>query len=220
VGHSLGGAILDIFIKMGLIKRAVSYNPAIQPQDIRGQVANERIYSENDPLYNIYKHTGLAQAPEVRAAKPKKWWERIVESVPVVGKVYKNFTNHLLSNFEGGGKRDFEDQLDDVGLSPSAYLEKARRRAKEEGYEPRMLGFAKDGIHKLAIADSGGRVHRFGRVGYGDFIIWSHLEESGKAPKGKASQKQNTFHKSHSKIRGDWMKSPFSPNNLALKILW
>jgi hypothetical protein len=221
VGHSLGGAILDIFLKMGLIKRAVSYNPAIQPQDIKGQVANERVYSENDPLYKIYKHTGLAQAPEVRAQKPKKWWENIIESVPYVGTAYKGFTDHLLDNFSGGGKKqDFKSQLGDVGISPSTYLEKARRRAKESGYEPKMLGLSDDGEHKLVIADDKGRLVRFGRVGYGDFIIWSHLEESGKAPKGKASQKRNTFHKSHSKIRGDWEKYPFSPNNLALRILW
>ena len=48
VGHSLGGAIMDEFIKEGLITGGTSYNPAIQPFNIRKE--NERIHAEGDPL--------------------------------------------------------------------------------------------------------------------------------------------------------------------------
>jgi len=107
-------------------------------------------------------------------------------------------------------------------LSPSVYLKKAQKKAKDAGYGngAKLLGFATDGVHKLAMPNEDGRLMLFGRVGYGDFLIWSHLEKTGKAPQGTASKKRNVFHKSHSQIRGDWKDDPFSPNNLALKILW
>jgi hypothetical protein len=38
--------------------------------------------------------------------------------------------------------------------------------------------------------------------------------------KGYANKKRNTFQKSHSKIKGDWKKNDYSPNNLALRLLW
>jgi hypothetical protein len=71
VGHSLGGAILDEFIKRGMIQKGRSYNPAIQVGDIRdGDLANmnARIYASADPLYNLegrYNHP-----TEVRPSPP------------------------------------------------------------------------------------------------------------------------------------------------------
>jgi hypothetical protein len=114
----------------------------------------------------------------------------------------------------------FKKQLEKAGLESSSYLEEARRRAKANHYPYKLLGFALDGVHKLQIPDENGRVVAFGRVGYGDHLIYSHQEESGTVPKGTADAKQNTFQKSHSKIKGDWKSNPFSPNMLALKILW
>ena len=123
---------------------------------------------------------------------------------------------------EGAGNNKFASQLNKVGLSPSVYLKKAQKKAKDAGYGngAKLLGFASDGVHKLAMPNEDGKLMLFGRVGYGDFLIWSHLEKAGKAPQGTASKKRNVFHKSHSQIRGDWKADPFSPNNLALKILW
>jgi hypothetical protein len=63
-------------------------------------------------------------------------------------------------------------------------------------------------------------VRRFGAVDYGDFLIWKHFERLKKVPKGFAKEKQNTFHASHSKIRGKWRDDKYSPNSLALAILW
>lgn len=60
----------------------------------------------------------------------------------------------------------------------------------------------------------------FGRIGYGDFLIWSALERRGSVEDGTADKKRERFWKSHSKIKGDWKKDDFSPNNLALRILW
>jgi hypothetical protein len=114
----------------------------------------------------------------------------------------------------------FKTQLEAAGLEPSSYLAEARRRAKNHHYPHKLLGFAKDGKHKLVIPDKDGRLVSFGKVGYGDNIIYSHLEKNGEVPKGTADAKKNTFQKSHTKIKGDWASKPFSPNNLALKVLW
>jgi hypothetical protein len=138
----------------------------------------------------------------------------LAKGVTDVGAVFDRLT-------QGAGKGGkFEAQLRKVGIEPSSYLKEAQRRAKNAGLPHKVLGFADDGIHKLAIPDAEGRMVKFGRAGYKDHLIWSHLERAGKVPKGSADAKKNTFHKSHSAIKGDWKKNPFSPNNLALKVLW
>jgi hypothetical protein len=71
VGHSLGGEIMDQFIKKGMIQKGRSYNPAILLGDIRdGDLAkkNARIYASGDPLYNL---EGWMDHPtEVRPSPP------------------------------------------------------------------------------------------------------------------------------------------------------
>lgn len=114
----------------------------------------------------------------------------------------------------------FRKQLKMVGMTPEKYLEIAREIADEEGYDSRALEFADDDEHKLMIYDDEGRVRKFGSVGYNDYILWSKKEAIGQAPRGYAEQKRRVFNRSHSKIPGDWKKDMFSPNNLALRILW
>ena len=225
VGHSLGGAILDSFLKKGLIKNGVSYNPAVQPQDFQNTtLPNSRVYMESDPLYALMGRN-LAKKPETRAPRKKAWWERAISAIPYVGtamKGYDLYQSHMLDQFQGGAKAHskFEKQLRKVGIEPSLYLKEAQRRAKDAGLPFKVLGFADDGEHKLSIPNAEGRMIKFGRVGYGDHLIWSHLEQQKSVPMGTADAKRNTFQKSHSAIRGDWKKDPFSPNNLALKVLW
>ena len=225
VGHSLGGAILDMFLKRGFLKNGVSYNPAVQPQDFQNtSLANQRVYMESDPLYALMGRN-LAKKPETRAPRKKSWWESAASIIPYVGtamKGYDLYQSHKLDQFQGGAKAHskFEKQLKKIGIEPSSYLKEAQRRAKDAGLPYKLLGFAADGTHKLAIPDAAGRMIMFGRVGYGDHLTWSHLEQSKKVPMGTADAKRNTFHKSHSAIKGDWKKNPFSPNNLALKVLW
>ena len=54
----------------------------------------------------------------------------------------------------------------------------------------------------------------FGRIGYGDFILWSMMD------KDEAEKRRERFWARASKIKGDWKKDDYSPNNLALRILW
>ena len=218
VGHSLGGAILDEFLKMGLLKRGVSYNPAVQPQTLFSKTNNERVYEKGDPLYQLI---GRFTNPEVRDTQSKKP-KSVLSKIPYLGKAYDYLQSHGLANFVGGAKPhgEFEKQLHEVGIVPSSYLRIARERAKDAGLPYKLLGFADDGEHKLAIPDQDGKMVKFGRVGYGDFILWSDAEAKGEVPPGYADQKRRTFQKSHRAIKGDWKKNPFSPNNLALKVLW
>lgn len=114
----------------------------------------------------------------------------------------------------------FKRQLKKEGLTPEKYLEVVRDIANEEGYDGRAIEFSDDPEKKLMIYDDEGNKRYFGQVGYNDFIIWSKQEALGKVRKGFAEMKRRVFNKSHSKIKGDWRSDKFSPNNLAMKILW
>ena len=50
IGHSLGGAICDQLLDDNIAKKAITFNPAVQPKDIRNN-GNERYYNPNDFLY-------------------------------------------------------------------------------------------------------------------------------------------------------------------------
>jgi hypothetical protein len=102
VGHSLGGAILDLFLTKGLLKSGLSYNPAIQPQNLRNtDIQNDRIFAENDPLYALTKPF-LAKPPEVRKPRKKSIFENAISYIPYAGKAYDYYTGHQLSQFQGG----------------------------------------------------------------------------------------------------------------------
>lgn len=388
VGHSLGGAILDRLLAMGLLKEGVSYNPAVEPQNLSAEMRNARIYNEEDPLYKLMGKQ-LKQKAEVRTARKRNWWERIVEKVPYAGKAYNLYKAHQLENFTGGGKHkdevirlmqealkkhpekedeivkltedvlesidmkgstarehiitalgalgtlagvglttivpmiglpvsaasgamalssanrgaeihekkkeeieNFRKLLSDMGserrrvphsrvrsilpavpthkeyspdddlasmlkrdekgfsedeervafepqqvrrgkgkggikaqlkglrISPALYLREAQKRAKEFGYPEDALEFSDDDKKKLQIHDGDGNVVRFGAVGYGDHIIYSILEKRKRVAKGTAAQKKDRFVKSHTEIKGDWEQNPYSPNMLALSVLW
>ena len=226
IAHSLGGALLDEFIRENIIDRGLSYNPAIQTQDFNNTTSkNERIYYEGDPLYKTMGKM-LTNAPEVRKAPEQSWWKKAISVIPGIGSILNYgvqandlVQGHDLSNFEGGRKSAVSPTPSNP-LSREEYLSRAREKAKSEGYPYKLLGYADDGKHKLQIPNADGKIIRFGRVGYGDFLIWSALEASGKVEKGFAEDKRRVFHNSHNKIKGRWRSDLFSPNNLALKILW
>ncbi len=171
------------------------------------------------------KNTQVAPAPIRIPTSPKKSLSDIIaEDSPLTP-----LSETLFLNVDGKGKvaerptpgnPKFLSQLSKVNISPSSYLNEVRKRAKANHYPYKLLGFSDDGVHKLQIPDKSGKIIRFGRVGYGDHIIWSAQESAQKVKKGYADSKRETFHKSHSKIKGNWKSNPFSPNNLALKILW
>jgi len=111
--------------------------------------------------------------------------------------------------------KSFINQLNEIGLSPSKYLNEARKEAKRNGYDPRKLFLSDKKNYKLMYLNN-----YFGRVNYNDYIIWSYLEKKGLVPFGYADKKRNTYHKSHGNIHGDWVNNKNSPNMLSLNINW
>jgi hypothetical protein len=120
----------------------------------------------------------------------------------------------------GAVRKKFKDELKRYGISSASYLARARAAAKAAGYDPKTLSFSDDDVSKLIITTDSGKSVRFGRVGYGDFLLWSAAEKKGKVRRGFAAQKRDTFQASHSKIKGKWKADKYSPNSLALAILW
>jgi len=217
VGHSLGGAVIDEFIKQGLVKDGRTYNPAVTTMDWGRAIPNHRVYMDADPLYQMMgSHT---KNPEVRHYEPKQptsFFGRVASMFPVAKSALQLADAHNLDNFTGGATKSL---LKDAGLTPQTYLAKVKQNAKGKGIDTSKLFLANDGVHKLMYKDDN-RTSKFGRTGYGDFIIYSELERLKKVPAGHSLQKRNTFHSSHEKIKGDWRSDPLSPNNLALKVLW
>ena len=113
----------------------------------------------------------------------------------------------------------FARQLDKIGLSPTSYLAHAKMMATHHGYRPDLLSFAKDGDHKLKYQSPDGTKY-FGKAGYGDYIIYLYLEQERKVEKGYARKKRKVFRDSHDKISELRKLDKFSPNELAINVLW
>lgn len=73
---------------------------------------------------------------------------------------------------------------------------------------------ADDGVHKLVYETPDGRQVKFGRMGYGDFFLWSSQD------KALGERKRKAYLARSGKIKGDWKKDKYSPNRLARAILW
>lgn len=110
-------------------------------------------------------------------------------------------------------------QLSGIGLKPEAYLKAVKHLAKESGYDPDKVELSDDGIHKVVYHSPEG-LKRFGRVGYGDYIIWSYKEGKGMVPEGHADKKRNVFRKSHGAMSKIHNLGKYSPNELSINLLW
>lgn len=108
----------------------------------------------------------------------------------------------------------FAAQLKEAGVSPSAYLETAKKKAKALGLAANMLGFSSDEKHKLQIPNAEGKIVRFGAVGLGDYILYT-LQKNPEAEKHRKAYLARA-----TKIKGDWAKDPYSANSLAIGVLW
>jgi hypothetical protein len=97
IGHSLGGAIIDLLLNDGLIKEAITYNPAVEYKFYKN-TKNYRIYNESDPLYNLMGR--FTTNHEVR--KNKLNLINKVINLTKIGKLKNSLLAHKLSNFDGG----------------------------------------------------------------------------------------------------------------------
>lgn len=122
-------------------------------------------------------------------------------------------------------KINFKNILkNDYGFEPDDYLKEVRKAAKKTGYDPNSIIWSDDnnGLKKLCYYDKNTN-HRtyFGSSINKDFIIYKHLEKSGIVPKGTAKNKRRLYLARATKIKGkSWKNDKFSPNNLAIHVLW
>ena len=90
------------------------------------------------------------------------------------------------------------------------YLKLAKQFAKKAGYKDyATLKLADDGKHKLVL-----RGVKFGSINNNDYIIYRQHFPS------IADQKRKQYLARARKIKGDWAKNKYSPNSLAINILW
>jgi hypothetical protein len=108
----------------------------------------------------------------------------------------------------------FANQLKKAGVSPAQYLMEARRKAKKLGLAYKHLGFSDNDKQKLQIPNADGSLVRFGAVGLGDHILYTLAKDP------KADEHRKHYLQRATKIRGDWAKDEYSPNSLAIGILW
>ena len=114
--------------------------------------------------------------------------------------------NDLRANLKGGNLYDIDDDL---------YLAIAKIKAKYTGYNPDLLEWADDDIHKLKYNNV-----KFGRKGYNDFIIYAIKANNGEITKEEALKHRKSYLARATKIKGKWKDNKESPNNLAINILW
>ena len=119
----------------------------------------------------------------------------------------------------GKGMVKFHKQLEKVGLTHDKYMKQVKILAKDTGYDPSKVHMSEDEDHKCVYHSPDGDVY-FGKVGYGDFIIYSWLEQQGEEDEGFAEMKRNAYVSRASNIKGDWKDNKYSPNNLAINLLW
>jgi DNA adenine methylase len=126
----------------------------------------------------------------------------------------------------GGVVPKFHIQLKKIDLDPKKYLAKARELASATGYDPTKVHFSMDSKHKLYYDtqksgnnEKNDAVH-FGDLNYADYIIWTWLEHTGEADKGEADKRREAYRARATKIKGNWKANKYSPNNLAINILW
>jgi hypothetical protein len=109
----------------------------------------------------------------------------------------------------------FGKQLKKMGVSPEAYLKVARKKMGDTALRNWVhLGFSDDDKHKLQVPNEFGKLIRFGSVEMGDHILYT-LAKSPDADKHRKAYRARA-----TKIKGDWKKDPYSPNNLAIEVLW
>ena len=122
---------------------------------------------------------------------------------------------------EGSGIKStkFFEELKKMDIDIDQYLKQIKANAKKNKYDPKLIDWAYDDVHKLKYFSPEG-VKKFGRVGYKDLLIYKQLEKLGKVEKGTAEKMKKRFHKSHEAISKKNKLSVYSPNELALNVLW
>jgi hypothetical protein len=181
---------------------------------------------DNDKTQCIakYIHDGKRMGWNTEPSDPDLYNEvkkRVHDEYPVHS-IYRSALIHdMYHNMVGGSMKadKFMKQLEKAKMSRAEYLAHAKMMARHHGYVPNLLSFAENGEHKLKY-DSPKGVKYFGKVGYGDYIIYQHMEKEGDVERGYAGKKRRVFRNSHEAISRIHKLDKYSPNELAINILW
>ena len=194
---------------MKIIERDMARLNDMTPHELAKFIDDEAQWQKLYELHNRYVFEGRGKSVEIPMKEFKAEHKELADVLahPTKEKLDKELAKQTeeVSKVVGKG-------MDLLGMSEAAYMKKAKSKAKKAGYDPKKLSMCSDGVHKL---DYDGV--KFGRVGYGDHILYSFLEKSGEAPKGTASKKRKVFRASHSAMKDS---GKGSANQLALAILW
>jgi DNA adenine methylase len=134
------------------------------------------------------------------------------QSMKVNEYIIMNYNPDELSG--SGGMDDFHKQLEKDSITHEMYMDAAGKAAKKNGYDSSKLEMASDGTHKLTYTTPEGKAVPFGRVSYNDFIIYTLTKNKD------ADKHRDAYRARATNIKGDWEKDKYSPNNLAINILW
>jgi len=145
-GHSLGGAILDLFISKRLIKSGKSFNAALQLG--KEETANQRIYNSGDALYKLSRPF-LKQQLQVETRTPS--------ALARLSGLYNLYEQHKL----GAGKRRREpaEAAEEVGadardVEPTAAevaaAEARAERRERAGRAEEHIGTMEEQLNELS----------------------------------------------------------------------
>jgi hypothetical protein len=136
---------------------------------------------------------------------------------------FKKEHAHLIRLLRKYQKADLLKEADDQeaelkkvtgGGSDDAFLREARKAAKKAGLNWQSLRLSDKSGKKLMITAPDGRVIHFGAKGMGDYIHYRLARDP------KADQHRQRYRARATKIRGDWASDKYSPNSLAIAVLW
>ena len=245
VGHSLGGAICDIFIDKGLIREAVSFNPAIESRFANSD-KNHRYYHADDPLYYFLGRN--AKIAGVIPGQDYSWHDWASWVLPWTDIDYGALWAHKIERFEEftrtkgsapafgpsnadiyepGEQRRGRGRTTDKPPPP-----KLARHLKQLNIDPKQ--YLEEARRKAKAAGLASEGLSWARDGTHKFQISDaegKVTRFGAAGMGdyilykmlkdpSANKHRKAYRARATKIPGDWQSSPYSANSLAIHILW
>jgi DNA adenine methylase len=160
-------------------------------------------YNNSDDARELFKDYNIYEI-KTKYAEPNKGGQ----NREVIELLISNYEPDLKEKLKGGN-------LNYMDIDNDLYLTIAKERAKQNGYDPKLLEWADDMKHKLKYNGV-----KFGRKGYNDFIIYAIKAHNGDITKEEALKHRKNYLARASKIKGNWKDNKESPNNLAMSILW
>ena len=113
------------------------------------------------------------------------------------------------------------DKLDDLDIVPNLYLRFIKSTARSrKRYAPSRIFLSDKKGKKLYYLTPDDKKVYFGNADYNDFFIYQILEHHHVVPEDYSLKQRERYIKRASKFKGDWREDKYSPNNLAMNILW